>query len=470
MQNTKIVWSLDATNLKDYPPEKIRNYPYQALRLVYQKDLTQEILTFLKDYKQRDSENSSTNYKPVLLDMSHKHQACVVGLEEAYNLINKKELILVPEGREGGLQLKTDCWQLLFKEQELLYLNNGNVILKIEAVSKDEVRTSIQQGKEITNGMEVVVPSSKNPPSLFDLAYIDIKPFLELGLDYVILPGISNARELAIIRKKLASQTEFPPSLLLKVDSKEVYENMGELLPLVDGLMISRRALALSLDPATVPILCKSLIHEANKLAKITLISSDMLYSMKQNPTPTRAEVSDIANAVIDGTDAVVLSKEIPRGHNTLRALNVAAKTIEEVENSPTRKQNWTKSPIQLQSHAAHLAYYACVTAERVKAKALVCLTKEGTTAKQVASYRPNLPIIALTFHDRTKAHLSLIRGVNSIVLKGEPMLDKVLPTVKELLKKSDRLKTGDSFVFITLSLSPISGEASNLFTVQEIH
>lgn len=469
MQNTKIVWSLDAQNLKDYSPEKIKNYPYQAIRLVYKKELTQEILSFLKAYKEYRPSSSSGSYKPILLDMSHKHQASVTGLETPYSLLSEKEVTLVPEGSSSGVPIKTDCWDLLFKEGELLYLNNGNVILKTKIVEKKKVIAEVLQGREVCNEMELVIPSSKNPPSLFDLAYIDIKPFLKLGLDYVILPGIAGARELAIIQKKLATQTEFPPALLLKVDSKEVYQNIEELLPAVDGLMISRRALALSLDPATVPILCKSLIHEANKQAKIILISSEMLYSMKQNPTPTRAEVSDIANAVIDGTDAVVLSKEIPKGHNTLRALSVAAKTIEEVETSTNLKSNWVKSALELRNKTAHLAYYACITADRVGAKALVCLTKEGNTARQVASYRPSLPVIALTFSHRTKTRLSLIRGVNSIVLQGEPVLDKVLPTVKELLKRSEHLKSGDRFVFVTLSLSPISGEASNLFTVQEI-
>ena len=469
MQNTKIVWSLEGKKLKDYCPEKIGSYPYQALRIIYTKEDSKDILEFLETHQKHKEQLDTGSYKPIIIDVSHKVQARVSQNEKTKPLENGESLYFVPEGSSDGIQITTDEWNGLFIKDELVYLNNGNVILSIEQVEKNKVKTKVLQGKEIGAGMELTVPASATPASIFDLAFINIKDFLDYSIDYVILPGLHSEREIAIIQKKLSAQKKNPPSLLLKVDSKEVYHNLKDILPLVSGVVVSRRGLALRTDPVTVPLLSKEIIHEANKQAKIVLVSSEMLFSMRHSPTPTRAEVSDIANAVVDGTDAVVLSKEIAHGHNTLRALRVAEKIIEEAESPTNRKSNWVKDKIQVSDQLANLAYYAYLTAQRVQAKTLVCLTKEGNTARQLASYRPNIPIIALTFNERTKARISLIRGVRSIVLQGEPVLDKVLPTVTELLKKSGQLKAKDLFVFVTLSLSPISGEASNLFTVQEI-
>lgn len=470
MQHTKIVWSLDAQKIKDYSLENISSYPCQALRILYNKENSANILSFLKEHKKAQNTVSLTNYKPIIVDVSQKPQASIIKLKDLVKLEYQKKIFLVPEGHPNGIQIKTDSWPSLFKEQELIYLNNGNVVLSTEKVFPDKIETIVQQGQNISNGMELTIPASKKPPSIFDLAFIDIEPFQKTGVDYVVLPGIASARQINIIKKKLSSKKKHSPSILLKVDSSEVYNNIKEILPSVDGLVISRRTLALSVDPATVPLICKEIIHEANKEAKIVLVSSEMLYSMRHNPTPTRAEVSDIANAVIDGTDAVVLSKEIAYGHNTLRSLDIAAKTIKEVESSLDLKQNWHKDKIKIKNNLGYIAYYAYITAKRIKAKALVCLTKEGHTALQIASYRPNIPIIALTFNEKTRSRTSLIRGVSPIVLKGKPNLDKVLPTVNNILKESGKLKAQDIFVFVTLSLSPISGEASNLFTVQEIN
>ena len=468
MQNTKVVWTLEAKSLKKYEPQKLIHYPWQALRIIYDKAFAKEILAFIKTCKEELKKLPPSAYKPILIDVSHRAQAKLTGLLAPVSLEGVSSISFVPKGEKGGTQLSCENWGELFKEGELAYLHSGDIILSVDLVEEKKVICSVLQGKELRDKMELAVPATRKLPSIFNLAFIDIKAFLKLGVDYVILPGISSARELAIIKKKLSTQTEPCPELLLKVDSLSVCRSIKETLPLVSGLMISRRALALSTDPASVPTLSKEIIHKANQEAKITLVSSEMLYSMHKNPTPTRAEVSDIANAVIDGTDAVVLSKEISSGHYSLRALNVAASAIEEAEQSVELKPNWQKGNLEITNKLGSLAYYAYVTSKRVQAKALVCLTKEGRTARQIASYRPKIPIIAFTFNERTKAKISLIRGVSSIVLEGEPVLDKVLPTIQEHLKKSGVLCQGERFVFVTLSLSPLSGEASNLFTIQE--
>ena len=369
--------------------------------------------TFILKKVQEEQKNSeSLAYKPIIVDVSHKNQGTIVGLKADIPLSETKKLVFVPKGsKEAGIQIQTSCWDTLFKEGEKAYLNNGNVILLMTEVSSKKACADVQQGLRIRNDLVVTVPATQKPPSVFDLAFIDTEPFQNLEIDYVLLPGISRPKHLDIIKKRLSSSIKHTPSLILKVDSKAVCDNIDILFDSVDGVCLSRRPLALSIHPARVPVVCKEIINKATQKAKIVLMSSETLYSMKKNLTPTRAEVSDIANATVDGIDAVMLSKGIAYGSYTKNALQVAQKTILAAESSSELKANWLKTKKHGKDFMEIVSYHACSTAHRLQAKALVCLTEEGITALQIASYRPKIPIFALTLAEKTKRRLSLVRG-----------------------------------------------------------
>ncbi len=470
MQHTKIVLSLEAEKLKDHTAELISSYAYDALRVIYRQQETEELLSFLKKYREEKKKREGLTYKPIIIDVSHKNQGVVVNLKEQLFLKDKKKIVFVPEGSsEEGIQISSKEWNCLFQEDEKAYLNNGHVILSILNVKPQRVLAEVKQGQKIRNGMVITVPSTQKPPSVFDLAFIDTEPFQNLEIDYVLLPGISKPKHLNLIKEKLAASGKHFPSLLLKVDSEAVCKNIDTLLESVGGVVLSRRPLALSIHPATVPIVCKEIISKATQRSKIVLVSSETLHSMKRNLTPTRAEVSDIANSAVDGIDAIVLSKEIAYGGHIKEALAVAQKTIQAAESSADLKANWLKTRKNSKDFLEVIAYHACKTAENLQAKALVCLTKEGTTALHIASYRPKMPIFALTFAEKTKRRLSLVRGVRPVCLGKKPNLDDLLPVVQKVLLDCELLKRKDLFVFVTPSLSPLSQETSNLFTIQEI-
>lgn len=470
MQHTKIVLSLEADKLKEHTAKLISSYSYDALRIIYKQQETDCLLSFLKKYRDEQKNSESLAYKPIIVDVSHKNQGTVVGLAKDIELAGKKELTFVPEGsKEKGIQIQTSDWENLFKEGEKAYLNNGNVILQMTEVLPKKALAQVQQGLRIRNDLVVTVPATQKPPSVFDLAFIDTEPFQNLEIDYVLLPGISRPKHLDLIKKRLSSSVKHTPSLILKVDSEAVCNNIDALLDSVDGVCLSRRPLALSIHPARVPIVCKEIINKATQKAKIVLMSSETLYSMKRNLTPTRAEVSDIANATVDGIDAIMLSKGIAYGPHTKKALQIAKKTILAAESSSGLKANWLKTKRHTKDFMEIVSYHACSTARRLQAKALVCLTEEGITALQIASYRPKIPIFALTFAEKTKRRLSLVRGVRPIRLEKPPNLDDLLPEVSKVLVEWKLLKRKDLFVFVTPNLSPISKETSNLFTIQEI-
>jgi pyruvate kinase len=214
-------------------------------------------------------------------------------------------------------------------------------------------------------------------------------------------------------------------------------------------------------------MITKEIIQLCNDGAKVVVTASEMLASMRRNVTPTRAEVSDVANAVLDGTDAVVLSEEVANGKYGAQAVQVMQRIIDDIEERAHVRPNWTKHTPRVENEMDSIAYHAYRTAERVKAKAIVTITKAGNTALKLASYRAPVPVIAVTFSEYAQRRLSIVRGVDTLLLDIDPNIDEVLPLVNDQLVRSSWLKAGDPIVFVAITLSPVGRESSNLFTVQ---
>jgi pyruvate kinase len=225
------------------------------------------------------------------------------------------------------------------------------------------------------------------------------------------------------------------------------------------------------MDPAQVPMATKEIIQKCNDYAKMTLVASEMLGSMRHNVTPTRAEVSDIANAVFDGADAVVLSEDLAYGRYAERGLSLAVKTIEDAESTPIGEPlNWIKKTPDITNEIEAVTYAAYRAGYRNHARAIVCITKAGNTALHLSSYGVRTPIIAVTMSPDVVRRLRLVRGVTGIILDETPDIEQVFPIINSLMTRKTWLKDGDRYVFVSLSLSSVGKEASNLFTVQTIN
>ncbi len=463
---TKVIWSLDRSFLNESHGRKVAGAGFDALRLLYSKGSGQAIASFLKGLK----ETSYTGHAPaIMVDVSQYDQTTLGAVRISPELQYEQTVVLSSSLNQGDFTIQCDNWEKTFVNDSLIYIGFGAVLLKTLSVGPTEVRAQVVQGGLVKEGMNIYVLDTLKEPTLFDLTGVDISIFKGMDVDYVILPGISTLRELGVIRKKLSMELQDDPWLICRVDNKRVCDNLAELLPHIDGVMISRRELALTLDPASIPMICKEIIQLCHEHAKLAIIESDMLSSMRYNATPTRAEVSDVANAVIDGTDAIVLAEDLALGPYAERSLKISRNIILDIENQEQVHLNWLRSDFQIANELDAVTYHAYKTAERVKAKAIVCITHQGNTALRLASYRVPTPIIAVTFSSKIQRRLSLVRGVNSIFLDISPALDDVLPVVREQLRKYRWLTMGDSIVFVTATLSSIGLEASNLLTVQKI-
>jgi len=462
---TKIVWSLDHLTMDSIHKQDFSQLGIDVLRIVYGRGNRDEIGNFLKSLH---SSTKNMLAPAIMVDVSHYLHSKLSHVNISPEVQYEQVLTLSSQAKQGDLSVECHDWATSFGKDSNIYIGFGAVVLKTLSVTAKEVKAQVVQGGTLRAGMNVFDAHTYKEPTVFDLTGVDISPFKNLPVDYVVIPGISKVREVSVIRKKL-NILKSDPWLIVRVDNKTVYENLEELLPHIDGVMIPRRELALSMDPALVPIVCKEIMQICHEKAKIAMIESDLLASMRFNPTPTRAEVSDIANAVIDGTDAIVLSEDLALGPYVDRALKACRNIIGDIETKDNVLVNWMSRDFIASTEFEAVAFHAYKTAERVKAKAIVCITRHGNTALRLASFRSQFPIIAVTFSIQTQKRLSLVRGVHSLLLDIDPSIDEVLPQVKEKLGSYSWLKQGDSIVFITVTLSPVALEASNLLTVQHI-
>lgn len=341
----------------------------------------------------------------------------------------------------------------------------------------------------VLNGMDV--HSNDIPRDLFPLLPQDenaIASRFEGLADFVIIHGIYSVENLLDIKRRLLPESEtgsrrhpsgpisasfketnaiLPPRLILKVDSATVLDALPALLPHVDGVFLSRSELGLSVHPNSLPIIQKEVIATCNQAAKTVIVASELMYSMRVNPNPTRAEVSDMTNAISDGADALVLAEEVTEGPHADLVADVSIDTIKSAE--PFMEANWHRVPFNIANDDDAIAYGALQVAQHARAKAIVCLTEGGYTAMRLSSLRTPVDIIAVTYNKNIMRQLNLLRSVAALTLENSPPFDQVLVETKIMLHKYYGFQRGDRIVFVTLTASPVAARNSNLFTVQEI-
>jgi pyruvate kinase len=467
---TKIVWSFSSRVLDDSLARRIANEKVTALRLAFHGDGDERIPKFIQQFKQAHDPRSGPQAS-IMIDLSEGARVHVANLSESSEIHFGELITMAPVESKSSprFAIQVRYWDGLFRDGAMVYMGYGQVVMKVRELTGDQVTLEVLQGGTVFPNMEVHIPETRLRRSLDSIDDKFLKKICDLNVEYLVLPGLTEADEVTKFCKRIKGMTDDLPWLILRIDSMDVYRKLDELLPHVDGVLISRRELALTTNPATIPMITKEINQKADDYAKIVLTASEMLGSMRRLPTPTRAEVSDIANAIDDGTDALVLSEEVAHGPFGSQALGVMNRIIEDTERRTGEGLNWIKLKPSIETEMDAIAYNAYLTAKRVCAKAIVCITKSGNTALRLASYRAPLPIVAVTFDDRVAKKMSLTRGVRPLVLKIDPKIDQVLPMVNQQLIQESWLKPGDKIVFVSITLSSVSAEASNLFTVQRL-
>ncbi len=466
--HTKVVWSFSSHVLDQDLARRVADEKVAAIRLAFHGDSEDRIPKFIESFRQAHQPQKGEQAS-IMVDLSEGSRAQLAGLSENAEIQFGEKVTMSPLDSKSQSRFKVQVryWDGLFREGAMVYMGYGHVVMKVVSVSKEQVVLDVIQGGTVFPNMEIHIPETRVRRGLESFDDKHLKKICDLHVEYLVLPGITDGEEIGKLRSRLANLTKDMPWVILRIDSMAVYKKLEELLPLVDGILISRRELALTTNPATIPMLTKEIIQKADDHAKIVLTASEMLGSMRRGPTPTRAEVSDIANAINDGSDALVLSEEVAHGPFAVQALGVMDRIIADTEKRSSSDLNWMKLTPSIENEMDAIAYNAYLTAERVRARAIVCVTKEGNTALRLASYKAPVPVIAVTFSQRVARKLSLARGVQPLVLNVDPNIGEVLPVVNNELLRQSWLKPGDKIVFVSITLSSVSAKGSNLFTVQ---
>jgi len=335
-----------------------------------------------------------------------------------------------------------------------ILLDDGKLCLRVLEVKRNTVVGEVEIGGTLSAHKGINLPGvSVSAPSFTEKDLKDLEFGITLDIDYVALSFVRTADDIRGLRKIIIERVEkgrFLP-IIAKIEKPQAVANIDAIIAEADGIMIARGDLGVELPAEDVPILQKMIIKKCNALGKPVIIATQMLESMINNPTPTRAEASDVANAVLDGGDAVMLSGETSVGKYPLEAVQIMDRIIKKVESEQVGQvQALERSLGVVESRLDALGRAACMLAEQMNAAAIVTVTHSGETARVIARYRPRPKIIAIT--DRTKIlrRLNLVWGVHGMVI--EELIDdsdKALQKIQERLVNSDLVRRGEYVVML---------------------
>jgi len=337
-----------------------------------------------------------------------------------------------------------------------ILLDDGKIRLRVLEVKKNDVVCEVVVGGILSANKGINLPGvSVSAPSFTAKDLRDLEFGLKHDIDYVALSFVRTADDIRELRKVIIERIEkgrFLP-IIAKIEKPQAVTNIDGIIAEADGIMIARGDLGVELPPEDVPILQKMIIKKCNEAGKPVIIATQMLESMINSPTPTRAEASDVANAVVDGGDAVMLSGETSVGKYPIEAVQIMERIIRKVESERLGQERvLDRTQGVVESRLDALGRAACVLAEQMNAAAIVVVTHTGQTARVISRYRPHPRIIAITDRVKILRRLQLIWGVRGMVIEDDELnkdSDKALDIIQQRLISSGMIMRGDYVVML---------------------
>ncbi len=337
---------------------------------------------------------------------------------------------------------------------DFILLDDGKVRVRVIEVKGNDVRCEVITGGTLSAHKGINLPNvAVSTPSLTAKDIRDLEFGIRHDVDYVALSFVRTADDIRGLRKEIIGRIEkgrFLP-IVAKIEKPQAVANIDAIITEADCIMIARGDLGVELPPEDVPMLQKKIIRKCNEAGKPVIIATQMLESMINSPTPTRAEANDVANGVVDGADAVMLSGETSVGKYPLETVQIMDRIIKKVESENYGTQRILDHPHQgVSSRHDALARAACVLAEQMNAAAIVCVTRSGETARVVSRYRPRTRILAITDRVKILRRLNLIWGVHGITIEDlEQDSDKALKQIQEQLLNLGLIQRGEYVVVL---------------------
>lgn len=439
------------------------------------------------------------------LNFSHgdfeEHGARINTIRQASKELNKTVAILLdtkgPEIRTGKLEVEPielvqDEYLTLTTEEILgnkdrisitykdlpsdvqvgstILIDDGLIGLTVVDIQGTEIKTRIVNGGTIKSKKGVNVPGVNiSLPGITEKDTNDILFGIEQDIDFIAASFVRKASDVLEIRELLEKNNASHIQIISKIENQQGVDNLDEILEVSDGLMVARGDLGVEIPAEDVPLAQKLMIEKCNVAGKPVITATQMLDSMQRNPRPTRAEASDVANAILDGTDAIMLSGETAAGKYPVESVLTMSRIAEKAESALNHRDIFMKQQTAQETTVTEaISQSVAISALDLNAKAILSSTVTGHTARVVSKYRPKAPIIAVTTQERTMRQLSLVWGVTPVFGQVASSTDELLETALKGGKDSGLVKSGD-LVVITAGIPLGRSGSTNLVKVSTI-
>lgn len=335
------------------------------------------------------------------------------------------------------------------KPGDRILLSDGLIHLRVFSTSKHQVRCEVLSGGALAENQGINIPGVIiSAPPLTEKDLHDLDFGIEQKVDYIALSFVRRPVDLLSLKRKLQEKGSNIP-VIAKLEKPQAIENLDAIMDACEGVMVARGDLGVEMSPERVPVIQKHIIKEANSKGKLVITATQMLESMVSRPLPTRAEASDVANAVFDGTDALMLSGETARGQFPIESVQMMAKIIFEAEKLGFHSdiQPGRGGTVTFPEAVCEAAYHAAHT---IRAKAIIAFTQTGATAKMISKYRPAAEILAFTPHQQVVNRMSLFWGVKPMLMDEISNVDELIRELERLLLREKLVKKDDNLIILT--------------------
>lgn len=450
MRKTKIVCTLGpATNDVEIMKQLIQN-GMDAARINFSHGTYETHAETIAKLKQAREELNVPI--PLILDTKGPEIRVKTFKEDKVRLEEDATFTLTTREVEGDMNIVSVTYADLPKDVHRgsrILIDDGLIELKVEDITETDVVCKVVNGGVVKSRKGVNLPGVEvNLPSLMEKDIEDLKFGVENGFDIVAASFIRSAEDVLKIRRVLEENGGGQMHIISKIENQQGVENIDKILEASDGIMVARGDLGVEIPPEEVPLVQKILIAKANRIGKPVITATQMLESMVHSPRPTRAEANDVANAIFDGSDAIMLSGETAAGAYPLEAVATMARIALKAESAVdyAAKLANTTEPARVNITNA-ISMAACATAAELKTAAITTVTKSGFTARMISRYRPACSLIASTSDETVWRQMNLIWGCKPMLYTGELPRGGVFDTALEIAVKSGLLKNGDTVV-----------------------
>ena len=415
-------------------------------------------------------------YVPILGDIQGP-KLRIGDVDGVVQLENGQSLVITTESVKGNADVVSTPFKPLPREVQIgqrILINDGLVELVVTALDEKRVTTRVLHGGPISSKKGMNFPDTElTIPAITEKDRNDVKFAVEHGLDYIAASFIRRRSDIEGLREMLREFGGAEIDVVAKLEKSQAIDNLEEILEVSDGVMVARGDLGVELPPEAVPIIQKRILSKAAQWGRFAITATQMLESMTTNSRPTRAEASDVANAIFDGSDAVMLSAETASGRYPVETVQMMARIVTAAEQSQAQQPRRQREPFrqfgEFDEFTDALAGAANYAAEQIDAKYIVVFTQTGFAARLMSKFRPRMPIVALTPSSWVARRMNMLWGVQPFVLRdiGE-YHEQIVDRVDEFLLARDLARPGDRLV-LTMG-SPLYRRAmTNLLRVHRV-